>query len=221
MRGRQNRANRYRRLYHLGVKNQVPVIGIAGGIGAGKSSVAKILAELGCVVSESDVLARAALREPAIRDELVTWWGRAILDEAGEVDRSKVAAIVFADPIQRKRLEGLTHPWIEARRLEHFAAAPAGTPAFVIDAPLLIEAGLDDECDAVIYVDASPEIRSARVMATRGWNAGELARREQSQMPLDEKRRRADYVVVNNGEWSELKAQVRRILNQIVGRSPE
>lgn len=176
---------------------------------------------MGCVVTESDVLARDALRQPRIRDELVTWWGPAVLNASGEIDRSAVAAIVFGDPAQRRRLEGLTHPWIEQRRREQFAAAPETTPAFVIDAPLLFEAGLDAECDAVIFVDADRSIRLARVAAARGWDEAELGKREQSQLPLDEKRRRADYVVHNNGDWSELQAQVRRILNHIVEQAPE
>lgn len=195
-----------------------PVIGIAGGIGAGKSSVARILGELGCIVSESDVLARAALRDPAVRNELVQWWGKEILDDDGQVDRSRVAQIVFADPAQRKRLESLTHPWIEQRRLQHFQHSPQDAPAFVIDAPLLFEAGLDRECDAVIFVDARRAVRLSRVKKERGWEDQELAKREQSQMALDEKRRRADYVVHNNGDWSELHEQVRGILNHIVER---
>jgi dephospho-CoA kinase len=200
------------------IVNRVPVIGIAGGIGAGKSSVARILAKLGCIVSESDVLARAALADPTIRDELVTWWGPRILDEDGQIDRSAVAQIVFADPSQRKRLEALTHPWIEDRRQQHFQHSPQDAPAFVIDAPLLFEAGLDRECDAVIFVDADRSLRLSRVRKERGWNEPELAKREQSQMALDEKRRRADYVVHNNGDWSELHEQVRGILKQIVER---
>jgi dephospho-CoA kinase len=221
MRDGRERASKRRGQYHLGVKNRIPVIGIAGGIGAGKSSVAQVLAELGCIVSESDVLARAALLEPEIRDELVKWWGKGILNQDGKVDRSKVAAIVFADAAQRQKLEQLVHPWIEDRRIEHFAHSPQDAPAFVIDAPLFFEAGLDGECDAVIFVDTDPQTRFSRVATSRGWNWAELAKREQSQMPLDEKRRRADYVVVNNGDWSELQAQVRRILNQLVARQPE
>lgn len=192
-----------------------PIIGIAGGIGSGKSTVARILGELGCVVVDSDALARAALREPAIRDELVRWWGGSILDE-GEVNRSAVAKIVFSDPVQRKRLEGLTHPWIEQRRREIFAAAPADAPALVIDAPLLFEAGLDSECDAVIFVDVDRTTRLARLAASRGWDDAELARREDSQLPLDEKRSEADYVVVNRRGEQELASQVSEVLRQIL-----
>ncbi|MCI0362988.1 MAG: dephospho-CoA kinase [Phycisphaerales bacterium] len=204
------------------LQNRRPIIGLAGGIGAGKSAVAKILAELGCVVSDSDVAARAALRDPQIKATLIKWWGDRILDSSksgphrGEVDRSAVAKIIFNDPAQRKRLEQLTHPWIEAKRRELFSKEPAKATAFVIDAPLLFEAGLDSECDSVIFVETSRATRLARLAASRGWNEAEMALREQSQMPLDAKRDRADYVVENNGDLGELKAQVRRVLDQIV-----
>lgn len=175
-----------------------------------------MLAELGCVVADSDSAARAALEDPVVRDRIVAQWGNEILDDAGRIDRSKMAAIVFSDPEQRRRLESMTHPWIEARRREQFDAAPEDAPALVIDAPLLFEAGLDAECDAVIFVDAPREIRLARVRDNRGWDEAELRRREDSQLPLDEKRFRADDIVINNGDVSELEAQVRRSLGKIV-----
>lgn len=193
-----------------------PIIGLAGGIGSGKSTVAQMLAELGCLVSNSDDLARAALRDPAIKSQIVQWWGEGVQDKQGEIDRAKVASIVFDDPAERKRLEALVHPWIEARRREQFASAPPEAPALVIDAPLLFEANLDKHVDVVIYVDADRPVRLSRVMATRGWTEAELAKREQSQLPLDEKRSRADYIVMNNGDLSELRSQIRQILSTIV-----
>lgn len=194
----------------------MPVIGLAGGIGSGKSAAAQLLADLGCVVSDSDAAARAALRDVKIKQRIVQEWGRDVLDQSGEIDRSKLAAIVFANPESRRKLEQITHPWIEARRLEVFAQAPPNAKALIIDAPLLFEAGLDKKCDAVIFVDAPVELRQKRVTESRGWDAVELAKREHSQLPLDEKHRRADYVVQNNGDLSNLKAQVGRILSSIV-----
>ena len=193
-----------------------PVIGLAGGIGSGKSTVAEVLEQLGCVVSRSDEVGRAALRDPDIRAQLVCWWGQEILDASGEIDRSKVAAIVFNDRRQRERLEALVHPWIEARRKACFERAPADAVALVIDAPLLFEAGLDRVCDVVLFVDADRALRIRRVRESRGWSETELARREDSQMSLDAKRSRADYVVHNNGARDELLERVRRILNEII-----
>lgn len=194
----------------------LPIIGLAGGVGAGKSSVAAILAELGCVVCNADELARQALRDPAIRATLVGWWGREVLDEAGQIDRAAVAAIVFDRPEELKRLELVVHPWVQARRQALFREAPADACALVIDAPLLFEAGLDAECDAVIFVDADRVTRLARVAAGRGWDPAELGKREDSQLPLDEKRARSDYVISNNGDLQALAEQVHRTLNEIV-----
>lgn len=198
--------------------HRVPVIGLCGGVGAGKTEVARLLAELGCVVVNSDELARQALRDPAIVAALKQWWGDGILDSTGMVDRSRVAAIVFNDPAERRRLEGLTHPWIERRRRAIFAAAPPGTKALVIDAPLLLEVGLDRECDAVIFVEADQAARLARVRQSRGWDERELNRREAAQLPLDEKRRRADDIIVNTGDLNSLREQVRRVFEQILLR---
>jgi dephospho-CoA kinase len=201
------------------VKRAIPLIGLTGGIGAGKTAVALILEEAGCVVSHSDRQANAALRDAEVKATLVGWWGAGILDEAGEVDRSKVAQVVFGDPGERKRLEGVVHPWIAAKRDELFARAPSGTRALVLDAPLLFEAGLDAECDVVVFVDAPREVRLERLETTRGWSEGELSRREESQLPLDVKRKKADYVVWNVGHLDDLSVQVHKLLEQIISPS--
>ncbi len=206
-----------------------PVFGLIGSIGAGKSLVAQMLAESGCVVSDSDALARLALDDSAVRDELIRWWGSAILDAAGKIDRRRVAAIVFPslDAIpaaritadrERMRLEGLVHPWIHARRRELFAHAPAGTKALVIDAPLLIEANMQGECDAIVLVDAPISTRLDRVMTNRGWSKAELTRRENSQIPLDLKRKFAHHILINDGSTESLRAQVARILELILAQ---
>jgi dephospho-CoA kinase len=194
-----------------------PIIGLAGGIGSGKSTVARMLADLGCVVADSDTMAKDALRQPDVRSTLIAWWGDGILDETGELDRSRVASIVFSNQPERQRLESLIHPRVEARRRELFASAPADAPALVIDAPLIYEAGVDRECDAVIFVEADPAVRLARVQTSRSWDERELRRREESQLPLDVKRSRAEYTVVNNGDLADLADRVREALKAIAG----
>jgi dephospho-CoA kinase len=196
-------------------RHRAPIIGLAGGIGAGKSAVAAVLADAGCVVTDSDADGRAALDDPEIRATIVEWWGEDVLDAAGMIDRSAVARIVFGDPAERRRLEALTHPWIETRRRRQFADAPPDTPALVIDAPLLFEVGLDAECDAVIFVDTPRQIRLERLQRSRGWDEDELSRREESQLPLDGKRSRADYVIRNDGDSDDLIGQTRSILSEI------
>jgi dephospho-CoA kinase len=190
----------------------IPVIGLVGGIGSGKSLVGSMLADLGCLVCHSDELARSALADPAVRDELVRWWGREVLDPSGAVDRRAVAGKVFADPAERKRLEALLHPRIESARRRTFAAAPPGTRALVIDAPLLLEVGLDRECDAIIYIDSLRVDRLRRLAETRGWDSAELERRESAQWPLDRKRAAAHHVVVNAGNQPALRSEVQKAL---------
>lgn len=199
--------------------SRVPVIGLAGGIGAGKSAVAGLLAARGCAVVDSDAQARAQLDLPEVRDQLVAWWGPHILGPDARVSRAQVARIVFADPHQRRRLEALIHPRVRIDRAQAFArAVAAGARACVIDAPLLFEAGLDAECDAVIFVDTPRPERLARV-AARGWDQAELDRREAAQWPLDDKRRRCGYAVLNSGDLAALQQQVDRVLESILARA--
>lgn len=216
------------------------IIGLAGGIGSGKSFVARVFAELGsprCMVIDSDRLAREALDRPEVRAQLVQWWGESVLREnavSGEqpsssgplIDRAKVAAIVFDQPQERQRLERLIHPLIRQSRQEMIAAAikTDAPPQFVlVDAPLLFEAGLDRECDAVVFVDAPRLTRLERVRTTRAWSEAELARREASQWSVDDKRAKAEYVI-NNGpdaNPANLREQAREILRMISEQSGE
>ena len=134
----------------------------------------------------------------------------------GTVDRRSVARIVFVRPVERERLESLVHPWIENRRQAMFRTAPDDVPALVIDAALLIEVGVDRQCDALIFVQADRSRRLARLAEKRGWSEQEMNQREESQLPLDAKRIRADYVIDNNGDLLSLAGQVRRTLREIV-----
>lgn len=196
------------------VAPRIPTIGLVGAIGAGKSEVARILAEAGCAVSDADALARQAIEEPAARAALRGWWGERVFGADGSVDRAAVAAIVFADSAERQRLEALLHPRIHALREAAFARAGA-VPARVIDAPLLLEAGLDRQCDAILLVDAPRAVRLERLQKGRGWSEAELDRREAAQWPLDRKRARADHVVTNAADRAALRTQVLRTLAEI------
>lgn len=197
----------------------LPIIGLVGGIGSGKSLVASQLRQLGCLVCDSDAMARDILRDRAVHAQLVKWWGSAILDSDGEIDRARIASIVFARAEERARLEALIHPLIEARREALFAVPPPGTRALVIDAPLLLEAGLDAKCDAIFFVDAPRDARIARVLATRGWSREEFERREAAQWPLDRKRETADTVLRNDGDPASLRQEVVRALDQVLAGS--
>lgn len=192
------------------------IIGLAGGVGAGKSSVAAAFRDLGCAVIDSDQGARAALRLPRVKEEIHAWWGDVVLSADGEVDRAAVARIVFGDPAQRRRLESLIHPLLRgARQAAIDAAERGGVPAVILDAPLLFEAGLDAECDAVVFVEAPRSQRIARV-ARRGWDEAELDRREKSQLPLEQKRARAHHVVDNSADEARLRARVDEVFSAIM-----
>lgn len=198
-----------------------PIIGLCGGIGSGKSAAARAFERLGCVVIDSDREARAVLDRPEVREELVRWWGPGILGADGRVHRPAVADRVFSDPAERHRLESLVHPLVRARRADLAArAASTGAAGVVVDAPLLFEAGVDSECDAVVFIDTPRDVRLARVMATRGWTEAELDRREASQWPLEEKRARSSHVVRNTGDLAELERKVGAAFSAIVSAGP-
>lgn len=195
-----------------------PVIGLTGGIGSGKSTVARAFEDAGCGVIDSDEFNRQQLASPEVISELVSWWGDKILKETGQLDRKAIASVVFDDPDQRKRLEAYLHPRISAeseRRAAEFRADPA-IRAIILDSPLLLEAGLDAGCDAVVFVDADDETRLSRVKKYRGWSEDQWRQREKSQFALDKKRGRADHVIANNSsDLDELRSSVDDILHSI------
>jgi dephospho-CoA kinase len=196
------------------VSETIPVIGLVGGVGAGKSAVASKMGELGCLVIDADAAARQVLERSDVAARLVEWWGADVLGADGKVDRAKVSGIVFSDPEQRRRLESLVHPLVRADREREIARAAAeGMRAVVIDAPLLFEAGTDRMCDSIVFVDSPREQRVARVRA-RGWDEAELARREAAQMPLSEKQARCDQVIMNDGSLAELGRDAERALER-------
>lgn len=194
----------------------IPVIGLAGGVGAGKSEVARVMADLGCFVIDSDKEAKEVLDRPAVRDQLVKWWGAGVLGADGGVNRKAIADIVFKNDKDRAALEALIHPMVKSRRGDlRRAAAERHARAVVIDAPLLFEAGVDAECDWVIFVDAPRADRLARVASSRGWSESEMDRREAAQFPIEEKRRRSTHVLSNAGSPSDLRSQAASLLNML------
>ncbi len=198
------------------MEHRLPVIGLTGGIGSGKSRVAAMLHEHGCVISDADAVAKAMLDDDSVRATIASWWGEGVFDDAGHVDRAQVADRVFADGAELQRLEALLHPMVERIRNAEFAAAPEDTIALVIDAPLLIETGLDEQCSVVIFVDTPAEVRRNRLVENRGWTVEEIDRREARQIPLDAKRSSAHHVLKNHGGIEDLQSQVDQILKTIV-----
>lgn len=199
-----------------------PIIGLAGGIGSGKSTVAKLFADEGCLVLDSDASVQSAYRDEGIRRTLRAWWGDAIFLPDGSVDRRALAERIFRDPAERARLEGLIHPFVAADR-DRSMATHKDDPrvkAFVWDVPLLFEVGLDKACDYVVFVDAPLAERQRRVAQSRSWPPGELERRENSQYPLDKKRGMSHYVIGNTADdAATAREQVRAVLSRILARA--
>ncbi len=197
-----------------------PVIGIVGGIGSGKSFVARVLGELGCCVIDSDGLAREAYELEEVVRKVGERWPLAVVN--GRVDRGFLARRVFRDANDRAALEGIVHPVIERLRDERMREAlrreamgdVSELRAFVWDSPLLLEAGLDRDCDAVMFVDTPQAKRLERVRA-RGWDEAELFRRESAQWPLDRKRSRASDVVRGDAGEAELRERLDEIVRRV------
>lgn len=197
----------------------IPVIGLVGGIGSGKSVVAVGLGNRGAFVLDADAIGHVLLEQSPSRDRVLERFGEAILEPFGEVgirrtiDRRALGAVVFSSPESLRDLEAILHPAMrktfekaigrESRR--------GRVPAVVLDAAILYETGWDTLCDTVVFVDASPEIRLARLEASRGWSADRIAARENSQGPLEEKRRQADHLLTNEGTLAEMEAELARL----------
>lgn len=194
-----------------------PIIGITGGIGSGKSFVADLFGELGCLVIHADAQVRLAYEDPEIRATLRQWWGQAAFEPGGAVNRAWIARTIFSDAGQRQRLEQLVHPWVTRHRdaLMDTHADGSQVRAFVWDTPLLFETGQYKACDCLVFVDAPLEMRLERVRLARGWDRSELLGREKLQMPLDTKRKMSDHVVSNTADKAFAKRQVSVLLSRI------
>jgi dephospho-CoA kinase len=185
-------------------------------MGSGKSEVAAELAKRGARVISGDRLGHEALRQPEIRCKIMEQWGREILDERGEIDRRKLGHIVFADAVERRKLEALVFPWIEAGIQREIAKAQADPEVnlVVVDAAIMIEAGWNKFCNRIVYVDAPRNLRLKRLAAQRGLSAREVEMREAAQLSVTEKADHADDIVDNSGSPEQLVQQLEKLLDQ-------
>ena len=204
------------------------IVGVLGGIGAGKTAIAHLLADCAAERArvetiDADALAHAALNSADVATEIRKWLGDAAFDTEGRVDRQAVGRLVFNDGDKLKHLESLIHPVVRdgiAARLAAFRADASGPfDLCILDVPLLATSPVRSQCDSIVYVDVDHETRERRVMENRGWEAGELARREQFQASPEEKRQLADYVIDNSGPLdgptSTTREQVKTYLEQL------
>lgn len=190
-------------------------IGLTGGVGSGKSTVATMLAAKGALVIDADALAREVVA-PGSEGlaEVVSAFGSDVLADDGSLNRAALAEIVFADGQARARLNAITHPRIAARTAELMAQATAGQ-VVVHDVPLLVENNLAPAYDLVVVVEADKQTRLTR-LAGRGMPNEEAQRRMDSQASDADRRAVADVVIVNNGSPEELQRAVDDLWQQVV-----
>jgi dephospho-CoA kinase len=197
-----------------------PIVGLTGGIGAGKSTVATILAELGARVIDADRIGHEVYRpgSEGFR-RVVEAFGTGVVGADGAIDRRALGAIVFADPAARARLNAIVHPLIATEIAARLAAAREDgfTGPLVIEAAVMLEAGWQELVDRVWVVSTRPEHAVARVVAARGLARDEVERRLAAQMPDAERRRRADLVIENDGEPAALRREVEKAWQTLVG----
>ena len=184
-------------------------IGLTGGIGSGKSTVAALLAERGAQVVDADRIAREVV-EPGTPGlaAVVAEFGSGVLTPDGALDRPALAAVVFGDPAARARLDAVVHPLVRARAAELVAAAPPDA-VVVQDVPLLVETGQAGSFDLVLVVETDQQTRVARLLE-RGLSAADARARIASQSTDEQRRAVADVVLRNDGDRADLAAQVDR-----------
>ena len=186
-------------------------IGLTGGIGSGKSTVARMLAERGAVVIDADALARDAVAPgtpgfAAVRER----FGDQIVTAAGELDRAALASIVFSDDQARRDLEAIVHPEVRLRIAQVIADHAGTDDVIVLDSPLLIESGAHRDVAIVVVVSAQPQTQLDRLRG-RGMDEADAKARLATQLPLEEKAALADVVLDNEGSVDELTTQVDRL----------
>ena len=185
------------------------IIGLTGGIASGKSTVSNYLAELGAIIIDADKIAHEIMEKGKTAYwQVIEAFGREILAENGEIDRSRLGKIVFNNLEKKKILEEITHPQVIREMREKIEEYRAENKVIVLDIPLLFEAGLEFMVDEiwVVYVDRGTQLQ--RLMARDGLSYEEANKRIQAQMSLEKKRDLADFVINNKGNIEDLKRQV-------------
>ncbi len=201
----------------MGKIAEKPVIGILGGIGSGKSTVAAEFAKLGCKVIDADRVAHELLEEPPVREKVVRLFGQAVLDSSGKIDREKLAGAAFADHEKLVSLNRIIHPLVLQRTqllIEQYKNQNQ-VKAIVLDMPLLVEVGWHKRCDKLIFVDCEKKLRLERAKKM-GFDKNQVKIRENFQISLDNKAGLADNTIENNSDFSAIAKQVTGIFSYIV-----
>jgi dephospho-CoA kinase len=207
-------------------RTHIPVIGIVGGIGSGKSSVARWVASRHNDVSliNGDEIGHEVLTLAAVRDAVRERFGETVFNADSQINRKALGQVVFGPNQDHQSalddLERIVHPRIRETIATQIAdCVAAGKRAVLLDAAVLFEAGWNDLCHAVVYIDVPREQRFARLREIRGWDDAETERRESSQASLESKRSRSQFVVDNSGSVESAGHQLEAILKTFMNRS--
>lgn len=194
-------------------------VGLTGGVGSGKSTVAAELAELGAVVIDADQLAREVVARgtPGLA-AVVEEFGEHLLTPEGDLDRPAMGALVFGDHERRRALEAIVHPLVFERYAE-LEGATGPDDVVVHDIPLLVESGRAEEFEAVLVVDVPDEVRIERMVRDRGWTREDAESRIAAQATREERLAVATHVIDNSGTREQLRERVRAVWRELTGRA--
>ena len=195
------------------------VIGVTGGVGSGKSTVAAMLGELGAEVVSLDRIGHDLLDDAEVKDRIRQQFSSGVFRTAagGQISRDRLAGVVFSDRRELDRLNAIVHPRMVERvraAAERFRGADA-RGVLVVEGSLVVELGLGDVCDRLVFVDAPAETAHSRCEQARNWPAGEAARREAAQHPVENKRQIADTILDNSGDANQLSQKVKDFWEEI------
>jgi dephospho-CoA kinase len=191
-------------------------IGLTGGIASGKSTVSKMLSEMGAQVIDADALAREVVEPGTAALKEISRRFPGVVGADGRLDRAQLADRIFGQEQERLALNAIVHPRVqEAYSNKAHALAKQGTEVIIYDAALLLENGLDRKMDGVILVTVPREVQISRLIARNGLTRGEAEARIASQMPLEEKAKRATWLVDNSGDPAATRARIAAIWDEI------
>jgi dephospho-CoA kinase len=200
--------------------SSIPVVGILGGIGSGKSSVVRHVKDLRLSIIDADQIGHQLLANQSIAEEIRRHFGNEVFDDQGQVSRARLAQLVFGpkagSEANRRTLESILHPAIHQTIQDRINTTSHEVDVIIVDAALLLEAGWGDSCDRLVFIDTPADLRAERVIRDRGWPQGELQKREQAQWPVDRKRQAADYVIDNSGDIHSAAANLSQVLNSVL-----
>jgi dephospho-CoA kinase len=201
----------------VGIIGDKPIIGILGGIGSGKSTVAAEFAKLGCKVIDADKIAHDLLDNKTVKEKIVGLFGEAVLDYSGRIEHKKLAGVVFTCGEKLTALNRVIHPLVleRAEKLIEQYNQQNQVKAIVLDMPLLVEVGWNRRCDRLIFVDCEQKIRAERTKK-KDFGKNQIIIREKFQISLDNKMSITDNIVENNSDFSALVRQVADIFSDIM-----